>query len=163
MFLIIFCWKTQKRRLKKQLQLIFTGFSWKFPLVLQICSVRNVKLLKTLEDCPNFRKNLVPFYLHLIGFVFSHQASRRHLSLRLLWRRSVPGSRPSHLQVRLRRLVRLQLQHRPGGSVRPSVRIPSVALTGTSSPPFSSPLETFMRVLLNVSHFSQTMTVWSGF
>lgn len=60
---------------------------------------------------------------------FSHQASRRHLSLRLLWRRPLPGSRPAHLQVGLRRLVRLQLQHQPSGSVRPSVRIASGALT----------------------------------
>lgn len=59
----------------------------------------------------------------------SPQAQGGHLPLRLLGGRVVSGSHPAHLQVRLHRVLRLQLQHRPGGSLRPAARLPPGALT----------------------------------
>lgn len=63
---------------------------------------------------------------------FPKQTPGSYLPLRLLRGRVSAGSRPAHLQVRLYRVTRLQLQHRPGGAVRPAARLPSIPLTRTS-------------------------------
>lgn len=60
--------------------------------------------------------------------VFIFQTQGCHLPLRLLRGRLLPGSHPAHLPVRLHRVLRLQLQHRPDGAVRPAVWFPSIPL-----------------------------------
>lgn len=65
----------------------------------------------------------------LIAFVLILQTQGSHLPLRLLWGRVITWSHPANLQVRLHRDIRLQLQHRADGAVRPAVRLSSVPLT----------------------------------
>lgn len=74
------------------------------------------------------------FKLYLISVllilnVVTLQTQGSHLPLWLLWGCVVTGSHPAHLQVQLHRVTWLQLQHRPGGAVRPSAWLPSVPLT----------------------------------
>lgn len=65
----------------------------------------------------------------LIAFVLILQTQGSHLPLRLLRGSIITRSHPANLQVRLHRDIRLQLQHRPDGAVRPAVRLSSVPLT----------------------------------
>lgn len=65
----------------------------------------------------------------LIAFVLILQTQGSHLPLRLLRGSVITRSHPANLQVRLHRDIRLQLQHRSDGAVRPAVRLSSVPLT----------------------------------
>lgn len=61
--------------------------------------------------------------------VFILQTQRSHLPLRLLGGRAVPGSHPAHLQVRLHRVLRVQLQHRADCALRQAAGRPPLPLT----------------------------------
>lgn len=77
-----------------------------------------------------FKLNLISVLLILNVVILQTQGS--HLPLWLLWGCVVAGSHPAHLQVQLHWVIWLQLQHRPGGAVRPSVWLPSIPLTRCS-------------------------------